>query len=312
MTIITNNAEGGTDGVAVTTANSGGTSGTAFALATSGHTVFKAAAKAHGSLGYEVNTTASTGYVALSGTGTGSFAAQAYVRFGTLPGGTDRHRFLSIMNSAGTYFLAALDMSPTGAVEVTSSSGFIATAGTTLQAGAWYRVHLSGTNGASGSVRLIVQNGSGSGSSLIDQTWTRDMSTNVPSLFVMGQANSTSVSGFWFDDMSWQPDSSAEIAANPIAASTATVKPNAGVDFTAEPGQKVWLMARGQDSANGLYVKTGTWSQVSGPSVTLTPSTSSDGVSMVSFTVPQVMSTSTITLRLTQSSVNTGLTAYRR
>lgn len=303
MTLITNTAEGGTAGVVVTTANSGGSSGTAFSTVTAGHTTFSSAAAGHGGLGYELTAASGSGYVALGGTGTGPFAAQAYVRFSSLPSGTNRHRFLSVMNTAGTYFVLALDLTPTGAIEVTSSSGFIATAGASLNVNSWYRVQVTGTSGTTGTARLIVQPASG-GTTLIDQTWTRDMTTNLGSLMVLGQTLVTPVSGFQFDDLSFQPDDSTVIAANPIAATAATVAPNAGLDFTVHGSERVSLIANGYDQSNGVYNKGGTWSQVSGPAVSLTASTSSDGVSMVSFTAPKALTAQSIVLRLTQAGPN--------
>lgn len=314
MTIIRNTAEGGTAGVAVTTTNSGGTSGTAFAATTTGHTKFATAAAAHGTMGYQVDTPDGTaGYVALAGTPTGPFAAQMYFRLGGLPAGTTRHRFLALMNSTGTTLIAGLDLTPTGAVEVLSSAAMFGTAtGAALKTGEWYRVHISGATGTSGSFRVLIQSSTGT-TTLIDQTWTRDMGATLPQLMVAGQSTSATIVGFQFDDLAWQPDSSAMIPAEPFGtdpapSTTATVKPNAGMDFTAEPGSTVKLLARGYNNATGKYVKTGTWSQVSGPAVSLSSTTSTDGVTIASFTAPKQGTVSTVTLRLTMTDGG-GLTA---
>ena len=105
-----------------------------------------------------------------------------------------------------------------------------------------------------------------------------------------------SIGDMWFDEIALNIGTSTEIGA---AQAAGMVTANAGPDYMCEPGATAWLVTRGYDNLTSKYMKAGTWAQVGGPAVALTPVTTSDGVDLASFVAPKTNATQTYVFRLT-------------
>src|SRR4051812_41296696 len=135
MTLVGNNAEGGTNGVTVTTGNSGGASGTAFSSVLNGATLkFDNTQAAHGTLSYHVvTTTTETVQFQLSGASSGSYATRFYIRFNTPPFAGER------LLQVGSGAKWAIGTGPK--FTILDFNGNVAnTFTTTIATGVWYRL----------------------------------------------------------------------------------------------------------------------------------------------------------------------------
>lgn len=145
VTLNVNNAEGGTNGAVVSTANSGGASGTAFTSVNKGVGVainYDSTQKAHGALSHHF-----TGPVSTLGTCTfpgaaaaTSYATRFYIRFNTLAP-TALMRLLpglgwKLAGAGNNQFAVANDIGTT-----------IFTFAGTITTGVWYRLELEATRG---------------------------------------------------------------------------------------------------------------------------------------------------------------------
>jgi hypothetical protein len=304
MALVSNNAEGGTNGTVVTTANSGGASGTAFGAVTAGIATFNNAQVAHGSLAYAITVAnGSSGSLALSDGAVTStdFSANFYVRFTAAPSAT--HLFAGVTNAARNAYVIAMQLTTSNTLELLGSVGFIGTVpGSSVTYNTWYRISIRGTTGATGSLYVTVHNGDIAAPLWSYTAASRDMGVNQAAYLVIGKVSATpNIQTFYADDIRLNIGSSADLG--PIV-QVSDMDANAGPDMAVEPGATGWLMTRGRNTATATYVKTGTWTQVSGTPVTLNPVVSSDGVSLASFVAPKAQTTQTLVFRLTMTDAN--------
>jgi hypothetical protein len=145
MTLYSNTAEGGSNGVIVSTSNSGGASGDAW-TGKSGNPVFSNSQAKAGVLSYDV-AAASTAYAFMywtwSGSPTDSAAARAYLRMTAL---TDDGSLIQIRNASAA--IASVGLDATGKLYVSQSSfSKVYTIASALSLNTWYRVELTATKG---------------------------------------------------------------------------------------------------------------------------------------------------------------------
>lgn len=141
---LNNNAEGGTNGVAVTTGNSGGASGNAWDTVRGAGTIFDNAHPADGTLAYKFTAAASPVLTTLDweATALGStltFAwSRHYVYVPALPGVTT-YAAIVTFDLAGTGVSAGITINDTGTIGVVTATGTVATTAT-ITAGSLFRV----------------------------------------------------------------------------------------------------------------------------------------------------------------------------
>lgn len=168
MAVITNNANGGTDGVDVTTGNSGGASGTAASAVVpgAGGTIqFTNVENYKGTLCYEF--TAASGvvqYAQWTPTNSTSCAFRAYFRFSAWPT-TGGQIFLNLSSSSGANVRCGIVMNSTGELRSQNAAGTLtaATAGT-VPLNEWLRFEIALTTPSTttGTMTLNVYRGDGS------------------------------------------------------------------------------------------------------------------------------------------------------
>lgn len=161
MTIkFTNNAEGGTDGTAVTVANSGGTSGTAFKSVTvdgTGSTLTYSSNQSHlGSLAYSLNVPTS-GHASLTVPDSTSYASgrlRYYLFLNSFPSAGIQH--VQVIDQVNNLWY--LDMTSAGKLQfVNAVSSVVWTSTNALPTGTWIRVEVStvaGTSSTNGSFQV--------------------------------------------------------------------------------------------------------------------------------------------------------------
>lgn len=155
MALVTNNAEGGSNGTTVTTGNSGGASGTAFAAVNSGIT-FSTTQKAHGSLAYAFAGTGATFNTVQLNSGDGTttgFSVRAYVYLTGAP--SAETSFITVQTGAGGS-ICALNLTTGGNIKVVQSGGTAISGGTftnALTLNTWHRITIWGTlNATTGTI----------------------------------------------------------------------------------------------------------------------------------------------------------------
>lgn len=72
-----------------------------------------------------------------------------------------------------------------------------------------------------------------------------------------------------------------------------------GPDLVVEPGEVGGLMMRATDVDTAARIKTGVFTQISGPAVTLTTQTTTDGYGVCTFVAPRARTTQTLIIRMT-------------
>lgn len=142
MTLLTNSAEGGTSGTAVTTANSGGASGTAWNTVNLTTTLFQASAAYHGSLGYQIaNPGTTTPYVRWDFTNTDTSAYRFYFRQSAVTTATTE--ILGFRNAASAT-AAQLVLNTTNRLQLQiAGPGTPWSATAALSANTWYRIEVA-------------------------------------------------------------------------------------------------------------------------------------------------------------------------
>jgi hypothetical protein len=150
-----NNAEGGTDTVTVTTGNSGGGSGDAWDSVTIGGTgtlIFDSSQKAHGSLAYKGVNEAGNVLLLLWSTSLANYTeswGRMYVR-----GTTSVSHYLFELINSSSQTCAVVRLTSTGKVAVQDADGGETVGTTTVPTNAWYRIefhYIAGT-GTSGTI----------------------------------------------------------------------------------------------------------------------------------------------------------------
>jgi hypothetical protein len=204
-----NNAEGGSNGTAVTTGNSGGVSGDAWTsvAAGTGNTVtFDSSTVAHGSLSYKaVIGTTNTCILQKTVTGTGRYVMEFGFRFSTVPtaGGT---RFFEIRNSTGA--MGSLGILPTtGTVRAYNAAGsnIAASESSALSVNTWYRVAFAVTPGADTATGTIEYSLYAGDSTTALWSWTsaaQNTGTTAANFIRIGTpAVLSTANTFWYDDV---------------------------------------------------------------------------------------------------------------
>jgi len=144
--LLENTAEGGTDGVNVSAANSGGASGNAWnTVNATGTLVYSNAQAIHGSLSYSiVTTTSASAYMFWNSSSitvnTKTMYSRCYMYFAAAPPFTGR--FMQFMNSTAQLIGGVgIDVSDKFAIR-NSTDTVVATSTTTVPTSAWFRVEL--------------------------------------------------------------------------------------------------------------------------------------------------------------------------
>jgi hypothetical protein len=260
-TLVTNNAEGGTEALAVTTGNSGGLSGTPFTLVSQGSAgviTFVGAAAYRGNFGYWFNQP-SNSLASLfdinADTPSDAWTCRFYIYLNTLPS-TDHIQF-PIMIRGASGVLGRTEMNTSGQLRVVNgTTGSYSSA--SLTTGVWYRVEYYGTGAGTSNTnaRVDVYVGDNTGTPFLTASQNGQTTGEQVTLIRYGKASSTPTStmSFYIDDIGQSIGSSVPLGPSPTG--------SAGPDQTVEPWSIVTLTA----------TDTGSWSQVSGPAVTLSGS----------------------------------------
>jgi hypothetical protein len=243
MAVLTNNFEGGTDGVAVSVANSGGASGTPFSAIFGTGLTFEDTAAFQGSMGARVVGSAfGAGQITVSTT---TLAAKMYFRTPTSPAiSTDM--YLIRMHNGATR-LASVHMNTAGKLRVADASGTsgIFTTTTVLAANTWYRIELYAVAGATtttGTIRFAFYLGN---SSTPVETQYNNTAANVGTAVAfttlyMGKY-SAGTEQYDFDAFSW--DSAATGLIGVAAGSAPTVSQPANQNVAAAAAVSVAVTA---------------------------------------------------------------------
>lgn len=214
---LANNADGGTNGTTVSTANSGGTSGDAWDAVTIGlnttATFDSTVTPRAGGLSYKLTepATLATVYLtwstALGTLSTGAhIAGRLYLRMSTLPTGS--WGVFRILN--GSTILCGLRVTTTGTIQMEQSGASVSgTAGNgTMSANTWYRLEFDftgvGSASGAGTGRLFV--GDATAQTGTDATTSAvSFGTLAPNTVRIGMSSAVAgmpaSSSFWVDDL---------------------------------------------------------------------------------------------------------------
>jgi hypothetical protein len=280
-----NTAEGGTNGTAVTTANSGGTSGDAWTDVKNTWT-FSNAQAASGTLSYQCSQVAGTGASVMwdfSSAPLTTHYGRLYLYMTAFA--TQSHPIFKGLTAGFTSDSWRVDLTASGQVRIRDGAGTaLATSTQTITTGAWWRfewkvVCSSGTGTTDGQITVNVYSGNSTTVSFSVSSTSANTETTSMSYFQAGPAlSSPTVPTMYYDELvidnaSFPGPVGGGVNQPPTA--------NAGPDASAEPGTTYTLQGSGTDTDGTI---TGySWRQVSGTSVTLSPSSS---VAQPSFTVP--------------------------
>ena len=290
-----NSAEGGTDGVAVTTGNSGGASGTAWQTVNGGSAwTYASARTARGLLAYQCDQATSTAAVLQWQLATlAEHYGRIYFQFSAFATASD-----SIVRAWATGFSEAfrIEASSTQRLVVRDSSGTARfTSASSLVANSWYRLEwhaVSSTTVGQIEVRLYIA----------DQTTPTETFSSTASLNLRAETSwvqfgpsfslNPAAPRKWFDELVIGSSGGGWIG---VAAGTPINQApiaNAGIDSSAEPGTVYGLQGSATDETD---INLWSWRQISGTAVTLSSTT----VQNPTFTVPKVMGGATLVFGLT-------------
>lgn len=259
MTLKKNSAEGGVNTTAVTALNSGGASGDAFTAVAAGVTngiIFTNAQRRAGSLAYRM-TTATADAIActfdMADTAAATFTSRFYFYLAAFPSATVQGPVG--IRSAANASIGRLNMSATGQIQVvlgTANTTSTLTT-TTLALNTWYRFEVYGTGmgTASASMTADVYVGENTGTPYMTTGLTGQNTTATVGTVRYGKIGAAGSNDWFYDDLAQNIGS-----ATPLGPEVAL----GGDQTNIEPKSTVTLTAVGP----------GTWTQVSGPSVTIT------------------------------------------
>lgn len=261
MTTYTNTAEGGTNGTAVSAANSGGGSGDAFATNPVGMT-FSSTYKAHGTLGYLVDTTGSAAAFGTYHTITAAaqVSGRLYINLVTLPGAIIP--LFCAADTAGKNTCWSLSVDTDNKLRVRGRSGtLLKQFATALTANTWYRIEFEtdiGTDTSTGKLNVRYY--------ALDGTTPAETAYTATGLDLRGAAgasyarlhlgdNSATTYAIkaGYDDLKYVTGTMT--AVGPVGNSAPTV--TAGPAQTVRPGDTVTLTATGGDSDGTVASLTG-------------------------------------------------------
>lgn len=298
MSLLTNNFDGGTNGMAITPANSGAGSGQAFSNSAYGNgtIVYDNTIKILGSLAGKFNSpSAATTFLALTDSiPANSFSSRLYVYLSAFP--SDTISLCEIQNQAGV-ITAGVYIGADGTLAPVVPGSMLGALSIKATLNTWYRISMYGTVGAAGSLTVSLYAGHNETALATYANLAVNTGTSPADKLLFGKIMSApSIGDMWFDEIALNIGTSTEIGA---AQAAGMVTANAGPDYMCEPGSTAWLVTRGYDNLTSKYMKAGTWAQVGGPAVALTPVTTSDGVDLASFVAPKTNATQTYVFRLT-------------
>jgi hypothetical protein len=225
---ITNNAEGGSNGTAVTTGNSGGSSGTAFLTvsAGAGGTIqFNTATKMHGALAYAFTPGAGTAnYVVFndSGSGTVNFSFRCYMYLTGNP--TSETQWLTVQTSAGAAIVTC-NLTTTGNIKVVSATpSTLGTFTNAIPLNTWTRITITGTSNATTGAVTVKMYAGDSGTVTETQSFTNaNLNGSVVNRIVIGKLTATgNLAAYYVDDIALDVSSNTEIGVPSLAAPTVT------------------------------------------------------------------------------------------
>jgi hypothetical protein len=307
---VANNAEGGTEGTTVTSGNSGGASGTAFAPAFGGAALitFEAAAASHGGFGYHLHTE-NSGESAFMSTTLATAIAVASGRMTSKGIAAFPPDKTSIMRWRDTASVIALDLYllPDGSFQLYSGNG--GAGGEVLVWSSTYRLPLNTpfriegmaaeNTGSNGRARIAIYE--------YEQTAAKD---GFDTGAIAGAGTNAALSQFRFgisaglgawdlpiDDLF--VDKIGSFPIGPVATPGADLV-NAGADQTdIDPYAVVTLLAT---SSSGTV----TWTQISGPTVVITPS--STNPLLATFPAPRLAAGATVVIQAVNGAATDNIT----
>ena len=219
MTLLTNSAEGGTNGTTVTTGNSGGASGQAFSAVTlnSGTFIFSNAWAHGGSLSYLHQQIAANSLfydmTADSANAAASWSARFYLRLNALPSATAQGPLN--WRSAANSNMGNIQLTATGAVLITTGTGgAVSTSGNTLAINTDYRFEVYGTNYGTSSAATTcdIYLGDNTGTPYMTTNSTHTSALSTVGIFRLGKSSSGGGSiDYYIDDWAWNIGSATPI-----------------------------------------------------------------------------------------------------
>jgi hypothetical protein len=219
MTGLANTAEGGSNGTAVTPANSGGASGTAFASVNVGagsSIKFDSTQQAHGALSYHLVQAATNCYVEMTAAAANvSMAARVYIRFNTLPT-PNGQAFLQIVGG-GAY----IGRRPTNQFSIEDQSGSRKVFAGTMAVGTWYRLEVETISAGIGASYLAGRYFLGDSTTPVDSysSSTANTGGTANSAVRFGpQVNLSANNDLWIDDLSINNGTTTPIGPAAVAA----------------------------------------------------------------------------------------------
>lgn len=207
---LSNSAEGGTNGTAVTTANSGGASGDAFDevnISGTSTIVFDSTRAARGGMSYKLTVGSATNLCNLNyntqlGARTSLYARFYYYNTATP---TTSSRILGVYDSGFTASVISMYHLSSGKLEVDTASAFPQSTGT-LPLNQWIRIEMQIVGGASGSVQVLLFTGADPHATSASETINTG-TTSIAALgnYEIGSIASTTQAGFtwWADEIVW-------------------------------------------------------------------------------------------------------------
>lgn len=266
-----NTAEGGTNGVTVSVANSGGASGDAFSQVTitgSAMTYFSNNTASHGSLSYRITGgSGDTGKLYIGNTASSEGTMRGYFRLNTLP--SNAQTLYNIQNTAFAS-MANINITSGNLLTVTDSAGTILfTSSQAVTAATWYRVELqviAGATATTGTVNFQYYVGDSTTAEETSSTNTANTTTVNAYRAQLGKINSGSTLDANFDSFAYAHSTSVPIG--PYSAANALPTCSAGNDMVdVEPWTLQTLVGADNDPDGTIAVRA--WRQISGSTVTL-------------------------------------------
>lgn len=285
MAILSNTAEGGTAGTAVTLANSGGASGDAFTEFTSNGTFeYTTAQVMRGSLAYHVANTGTATIFGWSGQSTMKAAVRFYFRMTAAP--TAAVQLFTFRNSVNFNLQLALNTNRTINVSLGAAQGSTTLKTTAaLSVDTWYRIEVATEIGASSTTGKVWMSYFVGSSTTPVETGLANLATDMGTTPIVsirfGKLNTSGNVDFYYDAIAVD-----NVNSTFLGPDTAQQSASLGADVAAiEPWSPVTMTLTAAGAPTG-YV----WRQTSGPTVTLTGTGATR-----SYTAPGLLATTTLT-----------------
>ncbi|MGB4762070.1 MAG: hypothetical protein WBP12_01775 [Candidatus Saccharimonas sp.] len=277
-TTLINTAEGGTNGVTVSTANTGGLSGNAADTVTigSGNTIiFSNANPAHGTLGYEMNySTTAGGSLRWNVDESSRLVHSFYVKLSTLP--TAQEYLGAIRNSGGNMCIACIGSDGKFIMQNAAGTGISASRATNaFPVDQFIRIEIAATKGTTtgnGSIEYAYYLGNGTTPLASWSSNTQNAgTTNVAQVIIGRNTAATEERIVWYDTIRAQALNSGWIGpySTQNTLPVAELGPNIG---DIEPFSTQLVDGSASSDSDGGSVVQYTFRQISGPAVSLSGS----------------------------------------